>query len=250
MLSSKNFSIVNALRFGFLTYLEHFVFFLKVIVIQWSSILLTAVLTILLPLYLIDTKKIYDIGKTFQLAFLHDLLKGYLIKSDGIYSATSTFSWPLLMIPAIILIALGSFFWLGTIAISFDFYDKGHSTIKKLFSCKHLVMKSMAAFMIYIIAVLFGLFFFIIPGIYIAITYGFFNYSLVYRNTGIIESFKESVRLTQGSKLDLCALSFIITVFQSAILQLSFFALPISALIYAQVYRTLLENSLNTTHKN
>jgi hypothetical protein len=51
---------------------------------------------------------------------------------------------------------------------------------------------------LYIIAVVIGLLFLIIPGIYLSVILGFFLYILVCQNLPLIDSFKQSIQLVKG----------------------------------------------------
>lgn len=93
-------------------------------------------------------------------------------------------------------------------------------------------IKAFAALWVYSIAVMGGLILFIVPGIYIASRYYYVIYCIMSDNTGIIESFQCSNRLTEklpwhGSLLLCCA----------TILGSVWFLLPVAALMNVYAYK-------------
>lgn len=209
----KNFSIVESLRFGFLTLIEHFAFFIALIATQWGILLLVCGL-LAVPSYVFFAKKINATMTMLDVAnsSISELVTIFLHQID-LYAMIG-----FLTVFSLIFCLLISFFALGNTKIGFEFYDKQESHIKTLFSCGHLIVCYIIATMLYLLMIAIGLLCFVIPGIYLMITYGFYRHGIVYKNLGIMESFKQSAEITQGSKLGIFGLMFLFLLMQSVAL--------------------------------
>ena len=98
-------------------------------------------------------------------------------------------------------------FNIGYTKLRFKLYENKKPSTKILFSYYRLLPKVIIASILYGLMVLGGLVLLVIPGIYLALRYGFFYYAIVEKNAGIIESFSQSSKLTDGIKFDLLGLS-------------------------------------------
>lgn len=163
--TKKDFSITEALRFGWQVKRQNFWFFVAVILIYW--------IVIFLP---------YPIG-----VLIINIFKGNLV----IQSITSI----LAQVASAVLAAITG---VGIIKISLKLVDQQEIAIKDLFSCYPLFLKYLLGLILYQLIVLVGLILLIVPGIIWFIKYGFWVYLIVDKNLGIIASLKESGRITQG----------------------------------------------------
>lgn len=120
---------------------------------------------------------------------------------------------------------------------SYDFLSFSSSTF----------FKFLLAYILYTIMILVGFILLIVPGIYLAIKYQFFLYLIVEKNMDVIEAFKESGRITDGSKWNLFffALLLLLIVGIGALVFLVglFVAIPIAMVAWAYVYKKLSSDS-------
>lgn len=105
----------------------------------------------------------------------------------------------------------------ATFAILLKIVDNKKTKIKDLFSYFNagLLFKFFIISLLYGLIVFFGLILLIIPGIYFGIKYWFALYIFVDKQTGILESFKLSAKLTKNVKwqlFKLCLLQMLIVV--------------------------------------
>ena len=131
------------------------------------------------------------------------------------------------------------------LSIYFKFADKKKASIKDLFvyfDTKLLFRYFLINFLL-ILIIFVGLLLFIVPGIYLGLKYWFVPYIYVDKRTGIIESFKESAKLSQGIKKQLFFLGLLQILIQIggllALLVGLFIAIPINYLSDIYVYRKL-----------
>lgn len=238
---NNRFSIRQSLWFGFSTVIDHFAFFIALMlsylgVIVFGSVAGFAILC--LPF----SYNIVHIGKTLNTIGLtnSEAVKDFLTNSGPIF---------IVCLSALILLIyfLYRLLALGMVRIALDFYDNGESKIQKIFSCWRLVMRDVVATTLYWLMCAIGFSLLVFPGIYIAITFGFYQYAIVDENANVLDSFKKSARLTSGCKMDLFGLMFLMGIIKWAALSLFGIALiivvPAFALIYAYVYRKLLAHA-------
>ena len=109
--------------------------------------------------------------------------------------------------------------------------------------------KFLLAYILYTIMILIGVILLIVPGVYLAIKYQFFQFLIVDKNMDVIESFKESGRITNGSKWNLFVLALIFLVIVAigalALLVGLFVAIPIIMVAWAYVYKKLSSEGLS-----
>jgi len=107
-------------------------------------------------------------------------------------------------------------------------------------------LKLLAVQFLYGFIVFLGFIFFIIPGIYLMLTYSLASYFVIDKNAGIGESFSLSAKATKGNKLRLWGLSFVsFFVILAGLLCLIVGIIPaqiIVSLAYAHVYASLNDN--------
>lgn len=111
-----------------------------------------------------------------------------------------------------------------------------------------LFFKYLLGYILYGLAILIGLILLIVPGVYLAIKYQFVPYLIVDKGMDPIEAFKESGKMTAGSKWNL----FLFLILQVIIVILGFLAfivgifvaLPIVMVAEAYVYKKLSSNAV------
>jgi len=111
-----------------------------------------------------------------------------------------------------------------------------------------LFFKFLLGYILYLIVVLIGLILLIVPGMYLAIKYQFVPYLIVDKNMDVIEAFKKSGKMTDGSKWNLFLLIILLVIivllgFLAFIVGI-FVALPIAMVAVAYVYRKLSSNEV------
>lgn len=135
------------------------------------------------------------------------------------------------------------------LAIYFKFTDSKPTTLKELFSYFDfkLLFRFFLVSLIFNTLCIVGYLLFIFPGIYFNTKYWFAAYIYVDRRTGVIESFKESAKLTQGIKTQLFLLGLLQFLIQLggllALVVGLFIAVPINYLSDLYVYRKLTSKS-------
>ncbi len=133
---------------------------------------------------------------------------------------------------------------MGLVKICLNFYDKKNNDFSVLFSQYKLFVSYFFAMLLYAVMVILGLLLFIAPGIYLAVKFIFFEYFIIDKGCGTIESLRRSWYLSQGSFWSLLGFSIITIVIN--ILGLLFFgvglfvSIPITYLAWTFVYRSLL----------
>lgn len=239
-MEQKKFSIVDALRFGFYTVIENILFFLSLWLLFIGVFGLGLLLATIIS-YFPFLNTIFAFLKETDSTIMNNLAipNNYLqldIRNSGALLFGTIFF-------VFILHLLYRFLSLGVVRISLDFYDYKTSSLKQLFSGFPLLYKGFIAGILYNALVSFGMFLFIIPGVIWAIKYGFYEQILVDKNTGILDSFRESALITDGAKWSIFGLLFIF--FCINLIAMLFFGIGLlftyPALLLAQtfVYRKL-----------
>ncbi len=237
----KKFSIVEALRFGFYTVIENILFFFAL----WLACIGVVILGVILATgisYFPFLNTIITFLREHNFTAMNHLLvpQNYFqldIRNSGaLLYGTIVFAFALKLIYR--------FLSLGVARINLDFYDYNTSTLHQLFSGFHLLGKGFIAGMLYNLLVGLGLCFFIIPGIIFAIKFGFYEQILVDKNTGIIDSLRQSSQITQGSKWSIFGLMcvfFLINLTAMIFLGLGvLITYPALLLAHTYVYRKLM----------
>jgi uncharacterized membrane protein len=132
---------------------------------------------------------------------------------------------------------------MGLIRISLRFVDNQEADTKDLFSCFHLFFRYLIASIIFAVFVLLGLVLLIIPGIILALKFQFYDYFIIDKELGIMESIERSGKITEGALWELFL--FTLVLFGINILGALCFivgllvTIPISMVAMAHVYRQL-----------
>lgn len=132
---------------------------------------------------------------------------------------------------------------LGLIRIALKIVDGEPVETADLFSRVDLALPYILASVIVGVMVAIGFVFLIVPGIYLAITFGFFGYNIVDKNHGIMESIEQSAAITRAQKWDLFGFGVALFFFNLAgALALGIgllITVPVSMLALAYVYRKI-----------
>jgi len=186
----EKFSKKEAISFGWQRMKENFWFFVLLLVlvgiIQFGPDIIQGLLKIEVNLIQELLKKLTLAGIIrADLDFIGELLKGMILS--------------LVLIINLIGFVLSVIVRLGLIKISLNFCDNLKSKISDLFSQYRLFFRYLFASILYGLICLLGVIFFIIPGIYFGIRFGFFDYFIVDKNSKIIESLKRSWQISEGN---------------------------------------------------
>ncbi|MFH1645231.1 MAG: hypothetical protein ABIB11_02315 [Candidatus Omnitrophota bacterium] len=132
---------------------------------------------------------------------------------------------------------------MGMARVSLQVTDKGSSSVSELFSCFSLLLKYIAASVLYGLMVFIGMILLIVPGIIVAMRGQFFVYYIIDEGAGPIEALKKSFEITKGSVVNLLLLS-LVTILLNIVGVLAiglgiFVSIPITLVAYAFVYRKL-----------
>ena len=98
----------------------------------------------------------------------------------------------------IIIMILETLIGMGIIKICLKFCDQEPASYEELFSAYPLLINYIAGSIMYGAMVAIGLIFFIVPGIYLALKYQFYNYLIIDQGKGPVEAIKMSGILTEG----------------------------------------------------
>lgn len=132
---------------------------------------------------------------------------------------------------------------LGLIGVALRLYDKKRTEFKNLFDYFNLIIPYLIASIIYGVIVVVGLILLIIPGIIWAIKFRYFSYFMVDKNLGPIDALKASSKITKGVKWQLLffgiVLGLINIVGALLILVGLLFTIPLSIMAEVYVYRKL-----------
>ena len=109
----------------------------------------------------------------------------------------------LVMVVSVISWVLDLLISIGVIKITLKFCDQEQPTYRDLFSAYRLLLNYIVGSIVYGIIVAIGFVFLIIPGIYLAVKYQFYEYLIVDKGMGPIEAIKRSGVLTEGVKQNL-----------------------------------------------
>lgn len=90
-----------------------------------------------------------------------------------------------------------------------DIYETGRTNSGSWKSSFHLWPIVVVASFVYLLMVLIGTIFLIIPGLYVLIRYYFYVFGIIDKKLGIFDAFALSVRLTQGVQMKLLLFIFI-----------------------------------------
>ncbi len=174
-----NLSYSKAVKFGFFTYIKNIKYFILLVFIASSLVIPTFFTEIILHVTQLFNQKAFHYGALIgaqiieRLLFLFLLILGVWILIKSIYIGSKAYEHKKIL-------------WQDY--VQFD--------LQKL-------LKIILATVLGALLIMSGLIAFIIPGIYFLITYYFTNYIIIDKNVGVIQSFKQSSKLTSGFKWSL-----------------------------------------------
>ena len=133
---------------------------------------------------------------------------------------------------------------LGATHIVLALVDGKGTSISEIFSRSELFWKYLWASILYGFAVVVGFILLVVPGVYMALKYGFYRYVVIDRpELSAIDTLKESARLTDGIKWQLLSFSLaLLGINILGVLALGIgllYTIPVSAMAYAALYRSL-----------
>lgn len=164
---------------------------------------------------------------------------GQLFVGIGSISVAPQHSIPAALVSS----AFSTFIGLGLARVALNFASGEDSSITTLFGQGAKLLRTMVAWFLFGLMVAVGLVLLIVPGIYLALRFGMFQYAIVDRNLGIMESFKYSSDLTKNNLMNLLGLVFmIILIVIAGALALGvglIFAIPVVTLMFPLAYRFL-----------
>ena len=250
-MTHKKFSIVAAVKFAFQTIFRNILFFLSLDILIFAILWLFAFLSVISFMYIFQPVEFKQMcgeaaGCFYHLGDLTVLTDYTEALSKKITSIIPNELGALLFLSVFVLLGsmLFRFLMVGMVRISLDFYDYQKSSLKNVCVSFLITLKAFIACILYNTLVTIGTIFFVIPGIILAIRYGFYQQALVDKNVGILESLKMSARLTKGAKWSIFGLNVIFTLINlCAFLTFGLMYLvsfPALFLARAYVYRKLL----------
>jgi len=133
---------------------------------------------------------------------------------------------------------------LGLMKIAIMFADSEKGQIGDLFSCFRLLLRYIAATIIYGAIVMVGLLLLVFPGVIWGIKFFYYPYLIVDKDEGIIGSLRASSQITMGAKWDLLGLLLVLALINILGVVCLFVGLfvtvPITMVATAVAYRSLL----------
>ncbi len=195
-MENKTLSLTEAIKFGFITTMDNIWLFLGLVFLQG----------------LIRILRYSGILFLFAMNFIH----GFRVVQPQTITwefLASLISVQLILVSALLYILFSILdygFQAGMRAVMLELHDTGHSRFSTLFTSFPIVINYAIAQIFYSILVGLGFLLFVIPGVWAAVTYYFFDYAIVDKNVGPIESFKISSRITKGNRYQVLALLLLI----------------------------------------
>jgi uncharacterized membrane protein len=179
------------------------------------------------------------------------LLVGLIIGFTIIYSLLYLFALPAKggsmttsgILVSVLCWLLLCLFQLGYMKNCFQTLDGEEPQFSSYGQVSRKLLSYLVASVIYTLIVAVGTALLVVPGVYFALRLQFFFASMVDENTGIIESFKRSWEITKGYTLKLFVILLIVVLIsvigQLALLIGIFAAIPLTVLMYGEVFRRL-----------
>jgi len=231
----QKFSVFDAVVYALKTVLDNFrLFFLAML--AYLGTMLVFLSLVLTPFYRLFSRLniIYD-GQDITNPQVITQLK------EIFFSMLSTYA-PVLIVAALIMFVVIIVLVFGFMKLVLTLHDTGSAKVSLLFSEINKFPKALGAWFLYLLMVGTGLLLLVVPGLYIMLRFMFFSYFIVDKNSSIIESFKQSWRITQGQLWPLLAIIIVITSLSVASGPfITLFSMPFITTTMVYVYRKLLE---------
>lgn len=162
------------------------------------------------------------------------VIEGILVGSDG-----SLLSSVLNLIFSLLNVVLT----MGTLKIALRFCDGQKGEYADLYRSYPLFWKYLGGAILYSIMVIIGSILLVVPGVIVALQFGFFGYLVIDKNLGVMDSLKMSSKITNGAKwklFGLFLLSLLINIAGAICLIIGLFVtVPTTMLAWAYAYRKL-----------
>jgi len=140
---------------------------------------------------------------------------------------------------------------MGIIKVTLDICENRKPDVNGFFSPLPQLPYFLVAAFLYDTMVTVGLFFLIVPGIILALTFQFYSYLIIDQQCGPIEALRKSAAITSGAKWNLLGLNVLVVLICAlGLLCLIIGIIPasmVSSLAVAHCYRQLLEHTDKTT---
>lgn len=138
---------------------------------------------------------------------------------------------------------LSIFLSLGATRIGLNIVSGKQISISMLFGGGKHLLRAVGASLLYALMVCVGLVLLVVPGIYLALRFGYFQAAIVDRNLGIIDAFKYSSSLTTNNRMNLLGLALVsLLIAMVGCLALFFgllIAFPVISLAWTAAYRCM-----------
>lgn len=138
---------------------------------------------------------------------------------------------------------LGIFLSLGFTRITLNLVSGREFSIGMLFGGGKKLLPAIGATILYSLMVGIGFLLLIVPGVYLALRFGFYRTAMVDRDLGVFDSFRYSSSITTGNRLNmfiLALLTFLIMLAGLVALCVGLiFAIPVASLAWTVAYRWL-----------
>lgn len=144
----------------------------------------------------------------------------------------------------LVFVVIGAVIQMGFIKIAIKIHDNQGAEFSDLFSTFHLILKYFIASILYGVIVGIGLFLFIVPGIIWLIKFVFYDYLIVDKELGPLDSMRKSSELTKGVKWQLFVFFLLVLLVNMGGALIFFvgllFTIPATSIATVYVYRKLL----------
>ena len=181
---AKIFSYLDAIKFGFSSFFEHFVTLFLAFLTNFLITIIGFVSVAGILFWEFRTK-------IKSLAFFKQLDKTQIF---ALISENTIFVLIMIFIFWFLILSLH----LGIIKIGFNIFDKDKAEYETMFSMFHLAFKAMVVVFLYGLLISVGLAFFVVPGIYFLIKYVFAIKVLVDKECSVLQAFSQSAKITKG----------------------------------------------------
>jgi len=205
----KAFSITEAIKYGWKTLREHFVFLTSLIV----------------GLFIINI--------------------GINVATQALDKADLNL---LLFATTILSVVVSVIIGMGLIYVALKLYDENMAGYRDILEPAPLFWRYLGSSIVYVVIVILGLILLIVPGIIWAIKYNFYKYAVIDEKLGVMDSIRRSGEITKGEKWHLFLFG-IVLVLLNVLGALAFIVglivtIPITMMAVVYVYRKLLHRKL------
>ncbi len=245
-MANNKFSVTAAVKYGLYTAVEKILFFLGVDLLLFALFVASALLFFFIFIgFLAETSSLTILT---QLSISPSAQQEIINRLRDIFNQVAL--GPVLLMACLVLSgALTSFIsdylLLGFVRVTLDIHDHKVGSFKRLFCSIGMGFKAFVTSILYHFLIGLGTLCLIVPGIIIGVRCSLYRQLIVDEDAGIIESLKESARITKGSFFKLFGIGVIfwllncLMVFTFGLIALITY--PAFYLTQAYVYRKLLD---------